>query len=117
VIVAWLLADSCNPALKGCTPDNIHSALLVFAAFVGALIVIALIIVVIVVSVRRGNRSTRPTMVQTPPPGSMQAGTPGGPGWFSDPQRRYPWRFFDGRSWTDQVSTGSGDTSIDPRGP
>ena len=37
------------------------------------------------------------------------------PGWFPDPLERYEHRYFNGSSWTSDVSTG-GQRSVDPLG-
>ena len=95
-----LLADACNPTLPGCKREANGGILLVVA--VGAIVVALLVLALIVVLAIRGKNRRREGR-------SLDAA----PGWFPDPVRRFPLRYWDGTTWTPAVSDGTS-TGHDP---
>jgi hypothetical protein len=45
---------------------------------------------------------------------SYAGGSNGSEGWYTDPTSRYPLRYWDGASWTENVTRGDGSIRIDP---
>lgn len=93
---APLVADSCDPRLPGCHPGSSGTGAFVgIVVLIAAALIVAGLILLIVFLVRRRGRARR------------AVATPGfAAGWYPDPSGQPQWRWWDGQTWTDQVSSG-----------
>ncbi len=102
------LADSCNPSLPGCQPENTGHPILVGLILVGFAMLLVMIgaAILIVFLVRRGNQQNSAAIGATLGSSGAQLGGHVPAGWFPDPTGRNAWRWWDGQSWTNDVSDG-----------
>ncbi len=95
VTLLFLPVDACNPQVPGCDYQSSPGTGLTLVAL-GVLVMLALGVLMlaaggvalIIFLVRRNKSATAPVP----------------PGWFSDPSDSNRWRWWDGQSWTDNVS-------------
>ncbi|MGV1037009.1 MAG: DUF2510 domain-containing protein [Candidatus Nanopelagicales bacterium] len=102
-----MLADTCDPSLPGCEPENYSPALVgsLLVALAFLLIVAGIVVVVVILIVRSGRRRNAVSRGSSEM-GSASTLSQAPAGWFADPTHRFHWRWWDGRSWTDNVSDG-----------
>ncbi|MBP7972021.1 MAG: hypothetical protein WBB44_00975 [Candidatus Nanopelagicales bacterium] len=101
------LADTCDPSLPGCNPESyapvVIGSLLVALAF---LLIVAGIVVLVVILIVRGRRKRNAASGGGSEVPGASTGSQAPASWQADPTRRFRWRWWDGRSWTDNVSDG-----------